>query len=90
MKEMESDDPMELVRERIPGETRFLARCIVEEFAQIGYGAEDLFTLFREPVYPMLNGILRGEGETFVRNLIGEVLDQCGTLRVKTQIERGL
>lgn len=86
MKKAEPDDPMELVCEHVPGETVFLARCIIEEFAQIGYGADDLFTLFKEPVYPMLNGILRTEGETFVRNLIGEVLDGCGTLRVKTKI----
>ena len=88
MKELESDDPMELVCERMPGETQFLARCIIEEFTQIGYCAEDLFTLFREPVYPMLNGILRTEGETFVRNLIGEVLGECGTLKVRTQMLR--
>ena len=86
MKEAESGDPMELVCEHVPGETQFLARCVIEEFAQIGYGAEDLFTLFREPVYPMLNGILRTKGKAFVRKLIDEVLDERGTLRVKTKI----
>ena len=86
MKEPESDDPMELVCERIPGDVDVLARCVIEEFAQIGYGAEELLTLFREPVYPMLNRILQTEGETFVRNLIGEVLDKCGTLRVNAKI----
>ncbi len=86
MKEAEANDPMELVCETIPGETAFLARCVIEEFALIGYGAEDLFTLFREPVYPMLNNILRKEGEAFVCNLIGQVLVECGTLKVKTEI----
>ena len=85
MKEPEPNDPMELVCERIPGDTGFLVRCLVEEFAQIGYGAEDLLTLFTEPVYPLLNGILRTEGETSVRALIEEVLAGCGTLRVKVQ-----
>lgn len=88
MKEAEANDPMELVCETIPGETAFLARCVIEEFALIGYGAEDLFTLFREPVYPMLNNILRKEGEAFVRSVIDEVLAGCGTLRVKTEIVR--
>ena len=86
MKEVESTDPMELVCERIPGDVDFLARCLIEEFAQIGYGADDLFMLFAEPMYPMLNGVLRTEGEAFVRNLINEVLDECGTLLVKTKV----
>jgi hypothetical protein len=85
MKELESDDPMELMCEQVPGETQFLMRCVVEEFAQIGYGAEDLFSLFREPVYPMLNRILQSEGEPFVRNFIEEVLNECGTLRTTTK-----
>ena len=82
MKEAEPDDPMQLVCEIIPGDTAFLARCVIEEFASIGYRAEDLLTLFREPIYPMLNAILRKEGEPFVRSLIGQVLAECGTLRV--------
>ena len=91
MKEAEVNDPMELVCETIPGDAgpgdaAFLARCVIEEFALIGYGAEDLFTLFRDPVYPMLNNILRKEGEAFVRNLIGQVLGEWGTLKVKTEI----
>ena len=86
MKEAEPNDPMELVCETIPGEAAFLAQCVIEEFALIGYGAEDLLTLFREPVYPMLNNIFRKEGEPFVRGLIEQVLAECGTLKVKTQI----
>ena len=82
MKEAEANDPMELVCETIPGEAAFLAQCVVEEFALIGYGAEDLFTLFREPVYPLMNNILRKEGEPFVRSLIERVLAECGTLKV--------
>ena len=86
MKEAEANDPMELVCEAIPGDPLFLAQCVIEEFALIGYGAEDLVTLFRQPVYPMLNNILRKEGEVFVRNLIDQVLGEWGTLKVKTEI----
>ena len=89
MKEAEPNDPMELVFETIPGEAAFLAQCVIEEFASIGYGAEDLFTLFREPIYPMLNDILRKEGEPFVRGLIEQVLAEWGTLKVKTEIIEG-
>ncbi len=82
MKEFEHDDPMELMCGRVPGEIDVLARCMVEEFAQIGYGADDLFGMFSEPGYPLLNGILRMRGESAIRGLIQEVLDECGTIRV--------
>ena len=85
MKEADPDDPLELVYKTIPGDPVFLARCIIEEFASIGYDAEDLFTLFREPVYPVLNGILAAEGEARVRGLVGQVLTQHGRLKVKTE-----
>ena len=82
MKEAEPDDPMQLVCETIPGDPAFLAGCVIEEFASIGYRAEDLFALFQEPIYPMLNAILRNEGEPSGRSLIGQVLADCGTLKV--------
>ena len=88
MKEPESTDPLELMCARIPGDTGLLARCLIEEFAQIGYSAEDLFTLFAEPAYPLLNRILRTEGEVFVRGLIDEVLDECGMMKVRMEIMR--
>ncbi len=86
MKEAEQNDPMELVCKTIPGDPVFVARCVIEEFASLGYEAEDLFTLFREPVYPMLNSILAREGEAGVRSLIDQVLMQRGRLRVKTEL----
>ena len=86
MKEADPDDPLELVYRTIPGDPVFLARCIIEEFASLGYEGEDLFTLFREPLYPMLNCILAEGGEARVRSLIDQVLMQRGRLRVKTEI----
>jgi hypothetical protein len=86
VKPSESDDPMELRCDLLPGETAFLTRCLIEEFAQLGYHAEDLAKLFRDPIYPMLNGILKERGESFVQDLIDEVLGECGTLRTTTTV----
>ena len=86
MKEAEADDPMELVCEGVPGETEFLARCVIEEFAQIGRSSVELFELFSSPVYPMLNAVLRTKGKAFVRDLIHEVIAECGIFKVNAQI----
>ena len=86
MKEADPNDPLELRCKTIPGDPVFLARCVIEEFASLGYEAADLFTLFREPVYPMLNDILAREGEARVRGLIEQVLIQHGRLKVITEL----
>jgi hypothetical protein len=86
VKEPESDDPMELRCEVLPGETAFLTRCVIEEFAQLGYGAGELAMLFRDPIYPMLNGILKDKGEPFVLDMIQEVLGECGSLKTTTTV----
>lgn len=86
MKEAVPDDPMELRCESVSGDTRFAIRCVIEEFAQIGFDADDLFRLFQNPMYPMLNGILRSEGERTIRAFIQEVLAECGMLKVKSEI----
>ena len=86
MKEIDPDDPLELACGTVAGDPAFLARCIIEEFASLGYDGQDLFVLFREPSYPMLNAVLAEEGEARVRGLIDEVLAQCGRLKVRTEI----
>lgn len=86
MKQAEPDDPMELRCKSVPGDASFAIRCLIEEFAQIGFDDADLFRLFQDPLYPMLNAILKLEGETYIRALIREVHAECGTLKVKAEV----
>ena len=74
MKEFELDDPMELQAHAVEGEVRVLARCLIEEFAQLGYDRDGLLALFRDPNYRMMHMVLAAEGEEVVRGLIDQVM----------------
>jgi hypothetical protein len=84
-KEPESGDPMELVMNSIPaGDPVMLARCVIEEYAMMGMNEEEILELFRQPIY-QTHGLHQERGETWVRNLIQEVLGRTGRLRVSVK-----
>jgi len=64
---------------------RYLARCLIEEYAQLGYTADELLLLFNQPSYSLMNRVLTSQGEPWVRDLINEVLAECGTAQVQTR-----
>lgn len=72
-KEFELDDPMELQAHVVDGEVRVLARSLIDEFIQLGYGREELLDLFRDPNYRMMNMVWTAEGESVVREIIDDV-----------------
>jgi len=71
--EFEAGDPLELVGSQVLlGEEHLteMAECFVEEFARMGYGADAIFDLFREPFYRGPHSIYLARGEEYVRDLI--------------------
>ena len=75
------DDPMELVATPVAGDPDFMLQCIVEEFAWMGMGAEELLGLFRSPAYPVLNQLLRHYGAEAVRERVQALLGALGGVR---------
>jgi hypothetical protein len=78
MKNLESNDPFELVGVTYPGEIseetdRETGRCIVEEYALTGFAAEEILALFSSPMYELPHAIFRRRGRGFVAAMIGEV-----------------
>lgn len=75
MKELASDDPLELVAVARPRsfdiETdRETAECLIEEYALTGFTAHEILELFASPAYVMPNAIFSRRGPNFVRELI--------------------
>ena len=72
--EFDADDPLELVGCEVQLEDEHLAEmaaCFVEEFARLGYGADALLGLFRNPFYRGPYSVYQARGEEYVRKLIG-------------------
>ena len=85
-KEPEADDPAELVLASLPGgDPELLATCLIEEYAQLGLGEEEILSLFRQPIYRTHN-LYQERGEAWIRGLIQEVLARTGRLRVRVTL----
>lgn len=80
-KPFEDDDPMELIGVAFPmGEVEEMAEAIVEEFIRLGLDDEELFDLFRSPVYYTPHAVYRGKGEEYVKALIEKARERWGIL----------
>jgi hypothetical protein len=80
-KGVEADDPLEVVGVPYPtdpGADRFTAQCIVEEYALIGFGADEIRILFTSPNYVALHRLFRRYGEAFVDESIAAVFVEGG------------
>ena len=75
---VEPEDPMTLHATPVRGDPEVMLRCLVEEYARMGWNGEQILGLFRDPFYPMLNGLLGIYGEAGIRDRIAAVLDQTG------------
>lgn len=82
-KSPEPDDPMELVAERVPGDEEYALRCLIEEYAAIGFDRDRILSLFRDEQYPMLHAEYRRRGERAAAVLVDEVLRECGVGRFR-------
>ncbi len=77
MKEAEPQDPMELVALAVPeGDMDYMAECVVEEYALLGWSDKQLMTLFSHPMFQATHRIYQDKGEEYVRSLIQKVRDK--------------
>ena len=76
MKEIEPDDPMELVGVGLPeGDVDYMAECLIEEFMLLGWSERQVMGLFSRPFYGTMHRIYLEKGEDHVRALIQRVGD---------------
>ena len=86
IKPPEEDDPFELVQAWVPGgDPEMMATCLIEEYARLGMGDEEILSLFSRPVY-QIHDLYRQWGEARVRNLIHEVISRTGRMRVSVSV----
>lgn len=79
--ETDPEDPMELCGVGLltaEDTSEAMTECFIEEFLRLGYDAERLLALFRNPFYTGVNMVLQNRGEAFVRRKIAEVFGWWG------------
>jgi hypothetical protein len=62
----------------VGGDSEVMLRCLVQEYAWMGWDAERILDLFRDPYYPALYGLFLLFGENGVRERVAAVLASTG------------
>jgi hypothetical protein len=70
----EEDDPMTVHATAVVGDPDTMIRCLVEEYARMGWDAARILGLFRDPAYPALYALWQSCGEEGIRRRIKAVL----------------
>jgi hypothetical protein len=83
-REMLPDDPLEMHGFEVPGDPELMLRLLVEEYARIGWGAEAILELARDPNYQAFYGLRQAYGDEGLRRRVSDALLRCGVIRVKT------
>lgn len=83
-REATPEDPLSLHAFEVPGDPDLMLQLLVEEYARMGWGAEDLLRLARDPNYQAFHGLLRRFGEADLRARLQNILARCGVFRMRT------
>jgi hypothetical protein len=86
-REVEAEDPMELMATTMPGDACVMLECIVQEFAWMGWDEEQMMELFHSSDYPVLIQLRESFGENEVRRQVRKILARQGMFRVREKID---
>ncbi len=82
---MEEGDPLELMALQVPGDPAEMARCVIEEFLQLGMPPNQVQGMFADPQYPALVSLARRLGMDRIEQLVQEAWTLFGAFRVRVQ-----
>jgi hypothetical protein len=85
-REVMPEDPLTLCASPVAGDPDLLIRAVVQEYAWLGWDAEQIAALFRDPFYPMLDGLRQAYGEAGIRERIESVFHHHGVFRFRSTI----
>ena len=82
---VEPDDPMNLHGVEVDGDPEIMLRMLVEEYARMGFGLDELLDLCRQPFYVGMHGLLQFYGEEELTQRLRGILARCGVFSVATR-----
>lgn len=85
-REVEPEDPLELMAEPIYGDPAEMLDGLLQEFAWMGYTKDELLGLFHHPGYPLLCELRTHFGDAEVLRQVENLLERWGTLRFRETI----
>lgn len=80
---LKPDDPMEMMAAPAPGDPLVMLDGIVEEYARMGWGKEQIAELFDTPFFQATHGLKELLGKAEIERRIEATLKRCGVFRVR-------
>jgi hypothetical protein len=81
-REMLVDDPLEMYAFEVPGDPTLMLRLLVEEYARMGWDADAIMQLARDPNYQAFYALWRTFGDSDLKRLVHAVIARCRIMRV--------
>ncbi|HEY7311481.1 MAG TPA: hypothetical protein VH643_19115 [Gemmataceae bacterium] len=82
----EAEDPLSFEAISLQGDPELMLQCVVQEYAWMGWGAESILGLFRDPFYPALRELWDRFGEANLRQRIADLIRQTGVFHFQVSI----
>jgi hypothetical protein len=83
---IEPEDPFTLTATTVPGDRDIMIRAVVQEYAWLGWSADQILSLFRDPFFPVLHALWRAVGEAELRTRIAATIETFGVFRFQSSI----
>jgi hypothetical protein len=83
---VEPDDPLALHATPVAGDPEVMLRAVVQEYAWLGWDADQVLALFRDPFYPVLNDLRDALGEEALGERIGAIFRRTGVYRFRATV----
>ncbi len=80
----QADDPMQLKAGLLEGNPQAMLEGLIEEYARMGWNADQIARLFEQPFFAATHGLTRRFGREAIRACIDQTLQRCGVFRFDT------
>jgi hypothetical protein len=85
-RDVEAEDPMELMAEPVMGDPQLMLECMLQEFAWMGWNEEQLVSMFYNPGYPVLCQLREHFGDEEIRRQVRALTQAWGRLQFRETI----
>jgi hypothetical protein len=83
---VEPEDPLVLTATLVAGDPDVMIRAVVQEYGWLGWSADQILSLFRDPFFPVLYGLWQTLGDKEVRARITSVVETSGVFCFRSTI----
>ncbi len=81
---VEPEDPFTLNATSVGGDPEVMIRAVVQEYAWLGWSADQIISLFRDPFFPVLYSLWQTLGDAELRKRIASLTEAFGIFRFQS------